>query len=95
MDHPVSVECYTLPEAAEGLGRTLLTLNRWIKDDLLPGPYLRETVRKFRVYSIGELRAIARVLAQHEHEFAYFTTAHTVTRNMIHQTVHAYRVSHI
>lgn len=95
MDHPATVVCYTLPEAARALGRSELTLKRWIEDDLIPEPVLRDTTRAYRHYSSGELQAIARVLAQHEREFTYYASTHTVTRERMMQTLHAYRATHI
>jgi hypothetical protein len=91
MDHPVVVTSYTVPEAAKALGRSELTFKKWIAEDLVPAPVLHECAKNYRVYSEGELRAIATVLAQHEIEFTYYSTKHEQTRHRLFQQVQAYR----
>lgn len=95
MDHPVAVESFTVPQAAEALGRSMATLRRWIDGDKIPAPYLTEVVRRNRVYSVGELQVIARVIAQHEREFTYLVSEHTHIVETLHQAVHAYRSEYI
>lgn len=95
MEFPQTVESFTVPEAAAALGRTELTLKRWIEDDLIPQPILRDTSRNYRQYSVGELTVIARELQEHEREFRYYATAHTATRERIAQHVFAYRQQHV
>lgn len=91
MDYPEVVECYTVPEAARALGKTELTFKRWIKEDLIPEPILHDTVRHFRHYSAGEVRVMARVLAQHEQSFSYYAMNHTQTREQMMQQMFGYR----
>lgn len=93
MDHPVSVEAYTVPEAAKALGRSELTVKRWIEDDLIPEPILADTLRGYRHYSVGELRIIAAELDRHSREFAYYTTKHQDTRHRIMQRLQGYRAT--
>ncbi len=96
MDHPVTAMCYSLPEAAEALGRTVITFKRWIVDGIIPPPLLAETTHNYRQYSQGELRVIADAIARHEREFSYIhRTYHTVTINDIWQRIQGYRASHI
>ena len=95
MDFPASVECFTLPEAAKALGRSELTLKKWINDDLLPEPVLRDTVRGYRHYSVGELRVISSILAEHERSNAYYTVSSRETQIRLMQAVHAYRMQYI
>lgn len=95
MDHPVTVEAYTLPEAADALGVTQITFKKWIQDDLLPEPILTDTVRGYRHYSVGELTVIATVLQEHRREFMHYTERHQVTRERIMQSVHAWRARYI
>lgn len=95
MDYPTSVECFTLPEAAKALGRTELTLKKWIATDMIPAPVLRDTSRGYRHYSVGELRIMARVLAEHERDNAYYTTGSIYTKERLMQAVHAYRMQYI
>lgn len=61
----------------------------------MPLPYLRETTHGHTVYSVGELEVICRVLAQHETEFAYLTSQHTVIVETLFQFVHAHRAHNI
>lgn len=91
MDHPVSANAYTLPEAARALGRSELTFKRWVSEDLIPGPVLLDVVRGYRHYSEGELKVIARELAVHEKEFSYYTVKHVRTRENIMQAMEGYR----
>jgi hypothetical protein len=95
MDHPALVETYTVPEAAKALGVSELTLKRWIEDDLVPEPILKDTTRSYRHYSIGELRVIARVLRAHQREFSYYTAKHEQTRHQMMQQMQGYRASRI
>lgn len=95
MDHPVSVEAFTVREAALALGRSELGLKRWISDGIVPPPILLDTVRRYRHYSVGELRTIARVLRDHEEEFKYLTVKHTPTIHTMWQSIQAYRAMHI
>lgn len=89
------VESFTLPEAAKALGRTEITLKRWIEDDLIPEPILRDTSYGYRQYSVGELSVIAHELQEHEREFSYYALSHTACRERIMQHVFAYRQQHI
>lgn len=94
-DHPVVVTSFTIPELARALGRSELTIRRWIDAEKIPGPYLRETTRQLRVYSIGEATTIATVLARHESAYAYLTsTNHEAMRDM-NESMHAYRAHHV
>ncbi len=95
MDHPQYAETFTIPEAAKALGKTELTLRKWIADDMLPAPVLKETQRNYAVYSSGELQIIARVLVEHEREFAYYRFDHSSTIERMHQAMHGYRAQHI
>lgn len=95
MEYPHTTECFTLPEAARALGRTEITLKKWIEDDLIPEPILRDTTRGYRQYSVGELTIVARVLALHEQEFSYYAYNHTQTREQIMQQLFGYREHNI
>ena len=95
MEYPQTVECFTLPEAARALGRTELTLKRWIEDDLIPSPILHDTSRHYRQYSVGELRVLANELQLHEREFSYYALAHTSRKERIMQHIFAHRQHHV
>lgn len=95
MDHPVTVQAFTIPEAAVALGRAYLTFRKWIKDDMVPEPILRDTQSNHLLYSEGELQSIANVLAQHEREFQYYGQKHEHTKHRLFQQVQAYRARSI
>lgn len=95
MEHPVVVEAFTIPEAAAALGRSELCLKRWIADGVIPPPILRDTVRSYRQYSVGELRVIAEALRLHEREFKYLSTSHTFTITRIWQSMQGYRATRV
>lgn len=95
MERPVYVESFTIPEAARALGRSELGLKRWIADGIVPPPVLKDTVRSYRHYSVGELGVIARVLREHEDDFKYLTAKHTATIHVMWQRIQAYRANHI
>ena len=95
MEYPSTVEAFTIPEAAIALGRTKLTLRKWIDDGLIPEPVLTDTSRGFRQYSVGELRAVARVLVAHEAEYSNYSLFHTLTQERMMQAVFGYRSHNI
>lgn len=95
LEHPVTVESFTVPEAAAALGKSEANLRRWLEADRIPGPYLRETTRGYLVYSYGELETIARVLHHHQQEYAYLTAQHEHVTHTMFQYIQAYRAHHI
>ena len=95
MDHPESIESFTVPEAAEALGRSEATIRRWLADDKIPAPILEDVQRHYKVYSVGEMRIIGQFLREHEREFTYLTTDHNNLVETLHQAVHGYRAQHI
>lgn len=95
MDHPVSVESFTIPEAAEALGRSVSTIRRWLEADRLPAPHLEDIANHYRVYSVGELEVIARLIASHEREFVYLVSENTHIVESLHQAIHAYRAQYV
>lgn len=95
MDHPVAAETFTIQEAADALGRSLSTLRRWIASDRIPEPYLRDVARGYRVYSVGELRTMAQIIARHERDFMYLVAENTHVIHELHQAIQAYRALHV
>ena len=95
MDHPESVETFTIPEAAAALGRSLSTIRRWIDSDRIPPPYLTDVARDYKVYSVGELRTMATIIGRHEREFMYLVAENTYVIQELHQAIHAYRAQFI
>lgn len=95
MEHPVFVESYSMQETADALGKSYLSIRKWVSDGILPPPILRDTVRNINVYSVGELLVIRRELRRHEAEFSYLCITHDLTINRIWQAVQGYRSMHI
>lgn len=95
IETPTSVESFTIPEFSRAIGRSELTVRRWIEADKIPAPYLRETTKNLRVYSIGEAQVMARVLQRREAEFAYLTSTDHLAISEMHEHMHAYRAHHI
>ncbi len=95
LDQLYMVECFTIRAAATALGRTELCVKRWIRDGLIPSPILRDTLRHYKNYSVGELTVIAREIAEHEREFEYFTIKHVFTIEAIWNGIMSYRSRNI
>lgn len=94
-DHPVTVVSFTIPELARALGRAELTIRRWIEADKIPAPYLLDTSRQLRVYSIGEATTMATVLARQESAYSYLTSTNAAALTDMHESMHAYRSHHV
>ena len=95
VDHPETVVCYRLSEAAKALGRSTLTLKRWIQDKLVPEPIIRDTTYNYKQYSEGELQLIAKHLAEHEKVYDYLHYTHSTTIHKMWQSIEAYRKSYL
>lgn len=85
------IDTYTIPEAAEALGKSLPNFRRWVTGELVPSPILKDTARSYFCYCAEELRIMARVLAEHERQYAYFCQSHQTTSNQIHQLITGHR----
>jgi len=84
-----------MTEAATALDKNILTLKRWIKESLMPPPVITDTTYGYVQYSEGELKLIAKILKEHEEEFNYLHSTHTVTINQLWQQLESYRKHHI
>ena len=85
------LESYTLREAAEALGRTPLTLRRWIEESLVPEMVLSDSTYGYRQFCRGEMDAMVRVLKSHEKEYSYLRKEHEKTIQRIFDAVNTYR----
>lgn len=77
------------------LGKSLPTFRRWLSNDLIPQPYLRDMSSGYHVYSRGELDIIAAALTEHSQVFTYYCEKHENVRHSIHQRMQAYRAQEI
>lgn len=94
-DGVYDVEAYTIPEAAEALGKTALTVKRWVKDKLIPPPRFVGGNNFYKHFSHGELQLIANILIDHEQEYAYLHHTHTATVNRIWKEMETYREEYL
>lgn len=78
-------------EAAEALGRTILTFKKWVREGTIPPPIYEDTSYGYLHYSEGELQTIARVLARHFETYDYLHKTHNDTIHRIWQSLEAYR----
>lgn len=89
------VLAFTRTEAAQALGRTLLTLRGWIKKGLIPDPYLIDTTYGYEHYSVGELEAIRPILDEHFRVYSQLQTNHEQAVADIHAAMVKYRAKYI
>lgn len=86
---------YTMKEAAEALGKTMLTLKSWIRDSLVPSPVLKDTSRNYFQYSEGELEIIGGLLDEHFKLFKQLQKSHTNMVQRMHDDVAEYREEYV
>ena len=91
MDYPVVSEVYTVPETAKALGKTVLTVKRWIKDGMLPPPVLADTVNGYRHYSRGELEIVCDLLASYAKDYSYIVGTNNPFVHSVWQRLEAHR----
>lgn len=94
-DTPIYAVVFSITDTAKALGRTVLTIRRWIAEKLIPPPRLACTSHGYMHYSEGELKLIAKILSEHEEEYNYLHHTHVLTINRIWQHIEAYRKEHI
>lgn len=92
---PIVATTYTIPEAAEALGRSVSNIRRWLDRDWIPAPHLRDASRGLAVYSQGELEVIRQELEAHEREYAYYGQQHEGMRHRMFQRIQGYRARFI
>lgn len=85
------METYTVPEAADALGRSLPNFRRWLSNEFIPPPVLTETTRNHACYCVEELEILAQELATHDRSFAYLCAAHTEVITRMSQRIHGLR----
>ena len=91
MDHPVAAEVYTIPESAKAIGKTPLTVKRWIGDNLIPPPVLVDCVNGYRHYSKGELSIIAELLHKYSRDYSYVVSGDNPFVHSVWQRLEHYR----
>lgn len=85
------MESYTIPEAADAMGRSEANFRRWIDQGLIPAPYLKESVRQHLCYCRGELDILLRILIEHEREYRYFGAQHEQVSHRMFQNIMGFR----
>lgn len=87
-----SLESFSLAEAADALGRSLLTFRKWIAQNLVPSPVFADVVKGNFCYTLPEVEAIAAGLVEHERTFVYLGVSHRASIAVIRRAVEAARV---
>jgi hypothetical protein len=82
-----SLESFSLAEAAEALGRSLITFRKWIQHNLIPAPLFKDVVKGNFCYTIQEIEAIAAGLVEHERSFVYLGVTHRASIARIRRAV--------
>lgn len=88
-------ECYTLREAAEALGRSLLTIRSWIEKEFIPPPVCKGSRPTHQQYTRYELDAIAFVLSEHSKHSKYISSKDTPVIERLHDAVWSAREAHL
>lgn len=78
-DRYFTARSYTMRETSLALGRSLVTLNKWIRDGIIPAPIYVESIRGYVVYLAQEVQVMHRAIALHERSFTYLGTGHNAT----------------
>lgn len=91
MDHPVVAEVYTVPESAKAIGKTTITIKRWISDNLIPAPVLIDCINGYRHYSRGELSIIAELLHKYSKDYSYIVSVDSPFVHSVQQRLEHYR----
>jgi hypothetical protein len=78
-------------QLAAALDRDPTVVYRYIARGLLPAPILETHETKWQVYSLPEVRAIAKVLGRHFERFSYYRSNHTETTKEMFEEVEKVR----
>ena len=74
VDELIVLEGYTLREAGEALGKSMLTIRAWIGNGIIPEPIAWEASTGYQQFLRFELEMMAEILAEHETHSAYVST---------------------
>jgi len=80
-----------VPTTAKVLQKLYQTVWRWIKNGMLPEPFLEVYGTTKGVYHVDEIRVFIEVLGEHEKLFAYYRNDHTSTKNKLFDRVNLVR----
>ena len=83
----ITLDCYTLSEAAMALGKNHLTLKRWINNEFIPEPVYVDATHNYPQYSYQEVDAMGRELRKHERLYNYLHKKHEDTINALWEAV--------
>ena len=71
----IVLECYTVRETGEALGRVRLTIKAWMDSGILPPPIIKEAHTGYVQYCRQELDVVAEAIARHETHSQYISSA--------------------
>ena len=84
---PVNAETFTLRETADALGRSYLTVRKWILDGIIPKAVFSQSTTGYDLYHKEELQILAKIIHKHEKEFCYIHITHDQITNSIWQAI--------
>jgi hypothetical protein len=89
----IMLETYTIPQAAEALGKSQITLKKWIDEALIPPPVLACGTYGYALYSVGELQLIAEFLKSYQQDRVYLSKTEASELESLRQRFEGYRRS--
>jgi hypothetical protein len=69
----------------------VLTVKRWVTEELIPEPVFEDTVYGYKQFLSSEVRVIADELRKHEEKYAYLTSGHSDVVERIHARIEVVR----
>lgn len=86
---------YTMQEAADALGKSILTLKKWIKEEHIPAPILKCSSYGYLHYEEGEMQIISKFLQEFQNGRVYLSKNDASNMESLWQRIDGYRRSHI
>jgi hypothetical protein len=71
--------CYTVPSAAEAVGKSVVTFKKWMASGWIPAPVHIDMVYSHNQYTLAEVKAIVAALVRHYETYDYLNANHTST----------------
>lgn len=75
------IPVFHLSQLGQALDTSEMSLNRWLKANMLPAPVIK--AGRGKVYSLEEAKSIVRIIGEHQAEMKQYRTAHVDTRDRL------------